>query len=98
MSKNYKRTIVLLTYLHFIFIQNNWEIMVNLIKKENIVAGIIICSSKKREARKPKDRGYHEHVCPAQHKMTLSSLPTIELSFNRVVCLRQVYQEYAAPI
>lgn len=59
---------------------------------------VIVRDPKKREARKPKDRGNHEHIGAAQHEMTLSGLWTVELSFNRVVCLGQVHQEYAAPI
>lgn len=59
---------------------------------------VIVRDPKKREARKPKDRGNHEHIGAAQHKMTLSGLPAIQLSLNGVICLGQVHQEYTAPI
>ena len=52
---------------------------------------VIVRDPKKREARKPKDRGNYEHIGAAQHKMTLSRLPTIQLSFNRVASLGQIH-------
>ena len=59
---------------------------------------VIVRDPKKREARKPKDRNNHEHIGAAQHEMALSSLPAVELSFNRVIGLGQVHQEDSTPI